>query len=91
MEELIPVLPKIAEWGAVGAALIILILRGIPAMNKLAESNIQLANAIGRLTDSVNNRLEVVEHDLRDIKASLDVILRRLDFIEHPKNNREKL
>ena len=89
MEEIIAVLPKIAEWGALGAGFIILILRGIPAMNKLAESNLQLANAIGRLTDSVNNRLEVVEHDLRDIKASLDTILRRLDYIEHSKNNRE--
>ena len=91
MEEIVTVLPKIAEWGALGAGFIILILRGIPAMNKLAESNLQLANSIGRLTDSVNNRFEVIEHDLRDIKVSMDTILRRLDYIEHSKNNRENL
>ena len=56
-------------------------------MNKLSESNIQLANAIGKLTDSVNNRLEIVEHDLRDIKSSLETLLRRFEYFEKSRNN----
>lgn len=87
MEELFATLPKLAEIGGLGAVSLILIWKGVPAMNKLSESNIQLANAIGRLTNSVNNRLEIVEHDLRDIKSALETILRRLDFIEKGKNN----
>ena len=66
MEELIP---KVLEMGVLGAINILLIFKGVPAMNKLSESSTQLANAIGRLTDGVNNRLEIVEHDLRDIKS----------------------
>ena len=66
LEELIP---KVLEMGVLGAINILLIFKGVPAMNKLSESSTQLANAIGRLTDGVNNRLEIVEHDLRDIKS----------------------
>ncbi len=87
MEELIATLPKLAEIGGLGLISILLIWKGVPAMNKLSESNIQLANAIGKLTDSVNNRLEIVEHDLRDIKSSLELILRRLDNYEKSRNN----
>jgi hypothetical protein len=83
VEELIP---KVLETGVLGAINILLIWKGVPAMNKLSESNTQLAAAIGKLTDSVNNRLDIVEHDLRDIKNSLDLILRRLDLYEKSSN-----
>lgn len=82
MEELLTIAPKLLEMGFLGTINVILIWKGVPAMNKLSESNTQLATAIGKLTDSVNNRLEILEHDLRDIKAGLDTILRRLEMIE---------
>lgn len=87
MEELFAVMPKLLEMGFLGTINVILIWKGVPAMNKLSESNTQLATAIGRLTDSVNNRLEMLEHDLRDIKSSLDLILRRLDIYEKNQHN----
>lgn len=87
LEELIAILPKLAEIGGLGLISVLLIWKGVPAMNKLSESNIQLANAIGKLTDSVNNRLEIVEHDLRDIKSSLETLLRRFEYFEKSRNN----
>ena len=82
MEEIISIAPKLLEMGFLGTINVILIWKGVPAMNKLSESNTQLANAIGKLTDNINSRLEIVAHDLRDIKTTLDVLLRRIELIE---------
>lgn len=89
MDGLFDFIPKLLEMGVLGTINVILIFKGIPAMNDLSKSNTDLANAIGKLADSVNNRLGVVEHDLRDIKSSLDLILRRLDFYDSGKNHRK--
>ena len=71
MDGLFDFIPKLLEMGVLGTINVILIFKGIPAMNDLSKSNTDLANAIGKLADSVNNRLGVVEHDLRDMLKTI--------------------
>ena len=80
-------LPKILELGILGTINVLLVFKGVPALSELSRSNEKLANSIDKLNDNMNNRLTTIEHDLRDIKTSLDLVLRRFDFYEKAKNN----
>ena len=84
MEEL---LPKLLELGVLGTINILLVFRGVPALNELSQSNKALAESINKLNENMNSRLTNIERDLRDIKASLDFVLRRFDLYEKTKNN----
>lgn len=79
--------PKILELGILGTINVLLVFKGVPALSELSRSNEKLANSIDKLNDNMNNRLTTIEHDLRDIKTSLDLVLRRFDFYEKAKNN----
>lgn len=81
-------LPKILELGTLGAINIMLVFKGVPALNELAKSNEKLAASIDNLNASMNTRLTVIEHDLREIKSALDLLLRRLELLESSKHNR---
>ena len=80
-------LPKILELGVLGTINVLLVFKGVPALSELSRSNEKLANSIDKLNDNMNNRLTTIEHDLRDIKASLDLVLRRFDLYEKTKHN----
>lgn len=85
MEELIPLLPKIIELGGLGLCclfLISLIWKGVPALNNLANSISKLADKI----DAISTRMNNVEHDLRDIKNTLETLIRRIDGLVVNKN-----
>lgn len=80
-------LPKILELGVLGTINVLLVFKGVPALSELSRSNDKLAASIDKLNDSLNNRLTVIEHDLRDIKSTLDILIRRFDLYEKEKTN----
>lgn len=84
MEEFIP---KILELGVLGTINVLLVFKGVPALSELSKSNEKLAASIDKLNDNMNNRLTTIEHDLRDIKSSLDMVLRRFEYFEKSKHN----
>lgn len=75
--------PKILEIGALGTINILLIWKGVPALNELSKSNTVLANSIDKLAESVNNRLTLIERDLSEIKSTLNFVVRRLENDKH--------
>lgn len=80
-------LPKILELGVLGTINVLLVFKGVPALSELSRSNDKLAASIDKLNDSLNNRLTVIEHDLRDIKSTLDILIRRFDLYEKTNSN----
>ena len=72
MEDFIAVLPKLIEYGPLGIINILLIFKGIPAMNNLTNSISKLADKI----DTVDDRIIVLERDIHDclheIKSELN-------------------
>lgn len=83
MEELIP---KVIEFGALAVINVLLIFKGVAAMKELSDSVRKLADKVDRMSDYVNShialmetRLAETERDLRDIKGSLDILVRRLE------------
>lgn len=90
MEELIP---KVIEFGALAVINVLLIFKGVAAIKELSESVTKLADKVDRMSDYVNShitlmetRLAETERDLRDIKGSLDILVRRLEFNDRKKN-----
>lgn len=71
--------PRILELGALGVINVLLVWKGVPALNELSKSNVVLANSIDKLAESVNNRLTLIERDLSEIKSTLQFIIRRLE------------
>lgn len=80
-------LPKILELGVLGTINVLLVFKGVPALSELSRSNEKLANSIDKLNDNMNNRLTTIEHDLRDIKSTLDILIRRFDLYEKTNSN----
>lgn len=83
---------KIVELGALGAISFILIFKGIGKMQVLTDSMNILTAKIQELNITVtnhfsivDNRLDLLERDLRDVKYNIEALLRRLENVN--KNN----
>lgn len=71
MEEL---LLKYVELGALGIFSLLLLTRGLSALNTLSDSQRTLASAVDKLADKINlmdSRVSDIERELSDIKRVL--------------------
>lgn len=80
MEEIMPMLPKIIEIGVLGATTVILIFKGIDRMNELTANLSKLTDKIERMQDATNARFAALELDIRDLRNSVDALVRRLEL-----------
>lgn len=90
MEDFIAVLPKLIEYGPLGIINILLIFKGIPAMNNLSNAVSKLADRI----DGFDARVLTLERDIHDSicrvqthVAGLDEITLKLDRIQSDINH----
>lgn len=89
--------PKLLELGALGSICFILIFKGIGKMQNLTDCINVLTNKINEINitvtnhfNVVDNRLDLLERDLRDIKFDINTLARRLDNGTE-QNNRKPL
>ena len=78
---------KTAEFGVLGVITFYLLTKGTAEIDKLAESNKRLAEAVDKFFTKVNNidiRVGSVEFELRTINSRLEKIE---DIIKTLKNN----
>lgn len=75
-------IPKILEYGFLGTFCIILLLKGIPALNELAKTILTLAEIISRLNEKVirfETQLDKLENRFDSgFKEIRDILERRL-------------
>ena len=74
MEELIL---KCAEFGVLGVIVLLLLTRGITALNTLTQSQNTLCESINRLYKEVaviDNRVDVIEQEIKAMKLTLEEI-----------------
>lgn len=86
MEELLPLLPKLAEYGAVGiiAGVLYLVARLYhPQFATLVGALKELPGALTSLSATISAHSEKIEDGLGDVKAELAVIKDRLPRAEH--------
>lgn len=76
MEEMIP---KVIEFGALAVINVLLIFKGVKAMQDLSETVAKLADKVERITDATNARFAALELELRALRESVDALVRRLD------------
>lgn len=76
MEELVP---KVIEFGALAVINVLLIFKGVKAMQDLSETVAKLADKVERMTDATNARFAALELELRALRESVDALVRRLD------------
>lgn len=76
MEEMIP---KVIEFGALAVINVLLIFKGVKAMQDLSETVAKLADKVERITDANNARFAALELELRALRESVDALVRRLD------------
>lgn len=93
MEELIP---KVIEFGALAVINVLLIFKGVTAMKELSDTVGKLADKVDRMSDYMNSHISLIEsriseteRDLREIRGTLDIIARRLDYHEAVALNKE--
>lgn len=84
MEEMIP---KVIEFGALAVINVLLIFKGVAAMKELSDTVGKLADKVDRMADYMNSHISMIEtrlaeteHDLREIRGTLDIISRRLEL-----------
>lgn len=86
MEELIP---KVIEFGALAVINVLLIFKGVAAMKELSDTIGKLADKVDRMSDYMNSHISLIEtriaeteHDLREIRGTLDIIARRMELFK---------
>ena len=88
MEELIP---KVIEFGALAVINVLLIFKGVKAMQDLSETVSKLADKVERMNDATNARFAALELDIRELKNSIEALIRRLDVsVSKPYTVREE-
>lgn len=76
LEELIP---KVIEFGALAVINVLLIFKGVKAMQDLSETVSKLADKVERMADATNARFAALELDIRELKNAIEALIRRLD------------
>ena len=68
---------KCAEFGVLGVIVLLLLTRGITALNSLTQSQTVLADSINRLYKEVavlDNRVDVIDREIKQMKLTLEEI-----------------
>lgn len=68
---------KCAEFGVLGVIVLLLLTRGITALNSLTQSQTVLAESINRLYKEVaviDNRVDTIDREIKQMKLTLEEI-----------------
>lgn len=65
-------LKTLLEYGFLGAINIILLLKGIPALNELTKSNAALADSLSKLTEQVSGLKISFEYQIRELNTRIE-------------------
>lgn len=80
LEEYFALLPKIIELGVLGICNVYLIVKGVATLNDLTNIVKELTAAVERQNESLRSalsRLDILAHDNAEIKAAVNMLLRR--------------
>lgn len=74
---------KCAEFGVLGVIVLLLLTRGITALNSLTQSQTVLAESINRLYKEVaviDNRVDTIDREIKQMKLTLEEIKHTLQL-----------